>query len=185
MEVWPLPLVVILTLCVVSPCCGLEAMAKNVTVAQLLPMSSYHGGLATYNAKNFGAEGNGTNDDTKVRIQFLNRLLGWCSNLFLSLLSRSNYVVIDRYLGVGVQALMAAWKAACGASGTVTLLIPPGTYYIGPTKFHGPCKASAITFLLQASSCAVIILQCKHDTTGKKGSHFICLCRGRSRRRRI
>ncbi|SPT20046.1 unnamed protein product [Triticum aestivum] len=113
MEVWPLPLVVILTLCVVSPCCGLEAMAKNVTVAQLLPMSSYHGGLATYNAKNFGAEGNGTNDDTK--------------------------------------ALMAAWKAACGASGTVTLLIPPGTYYIGPTKFHGPCKASAITFLLQGT----------------------------------
>uniref|UniRef100_A0A453D0I2 Exopolygalacturonase n=1 Tax=Aegilops tauschii subsp. strangulata TaxID=200361 RepID=A0A453D0I2_AEGTS len=113
MEVWPPLLVVILMLCVVSPCCGLEAVAKNVTVAQLLPMSSYHGGLATYNAKNFGAEGNGTNDDTK--------------------------------------ALMAAWKAACGASGTVTLLIPPGTYYIGPTKFHGPCKASAITFLLQGT----------------------------------
>uniref|UniRef100_A0A453D088 Exopolygalacturonase n=1 Tax=Aegilops tauschii subsp. strangulata TaxID=200361 RepID=A0A453D088_AEGTS len=73
------------------------------------------------------------------------------SNFFLSLLSCSNYVVIDRYLGVGVQALMAAWKAACGASGTVTLLIPPGTYYIGPTKFHGPCKASAITFLLQGT----------------------------------
>uniref|UniRef100_R7W869 Exopolygalacturonase n=1 Tax=Aegilops tauschii TaxID=37682 RepID=R7W869_AEGTA len=83
MEVWPPLLVVILMLCVVSPCCGLEAVAKNVTVAQLLPMSSYHGGLATYNAKNFGAEGNGTNDDTK--------------------------------------ALMAAWKAACGASGTGTL----------------------------------------------------------------
>ncbi|EMS57903.1 Exopolygalacturonase [Triticum urartu] len=76
MEVWPPLLVVIFTLYVVSPCCGLEAVAKNVTVAQLLPISSYHGGLATYNAKNFGAEGNGTNDDTKVRIQFLNRLLG-------------------------------------------------------------------------------------------------------------
>ncbi|KAM3370332.1 hypothetical protein ACQJBY_017935 [Aegilops geniculata] len=113
MEVWPPLLVVVFTLCVVSPCCGLEAVAKNVTVEQLLPMSSHHGGLATYNAKNFGAEGNGTNDDTK--------------------------------------ALMAAWKAACGASGTVTLLIPPGTYYIGPTKFHGPCKASAITFLLQGT----------------------------------
>ncbi|KAF7003761.1 hypothetical protein CFC21_019049 [Triticum aestivum] len=113
MEVWPPLLVVIFTLYVVSPCCGLEAVAKNVTVAQLLPISSYHGGLATYNAKNFGAEGNGTNDDTK--------------------------------------ALMAAWKAACGAYGTVTLLIPPGTYYIGPTKFHGPCKASAITFLLQGT----------------------------------
>lgn len=113
MEVWPPLLVVILAFCVVSLCCGLEAVAENVTVAQLLPMSSYHGGLATYNAKNFGAEGNGTNDDTK--------------------------------------ALMAAWKAACGASGTVTLLIPPGTYYIGPTQFHGPCKASAITFLLQGT----------------------------------
>lgn len=113
MEVWPPLLVVIPALYVVFLCCGLEAVAENVTVAQLLPMLSYHGGLATYNAKNFGAEGNGTNDDTK--------------------------------------ALMAAWKAACGASGTVTLLIPPGTYYIGPTQFHGPCKASAITFLLQGT----------------------------------
>jgi hypothetical protein len=47
---------------------------------------------------------------------------------------------------------MAAWKVACGAAGTVTLTIPPGTYYIGPTQFHGPCKASALTFMLQASS---------------------------------
>ncbi|KAK1692131.1 hypothetical protein QYE76_008828 [Lolium multiflorum] len=44
---------------------------------------------------------------------------------------------------------MAAWKVACGASGTVTLMILLGTYYIGPTQFHGPRKASALTFLLQ------------------------------------
>ncbi|EEC83382.1 hypothetical protein OsI_28797 [Oryza sativa Indica Group] len=29
-------------------------------------------------------------------------------------------------------ALMTAWKAACAATGAVTLVLPPGTYYIGP-----------------------------------------------------
>ena len=53
------------------------------------------------------------------------------------------------------QPLMAAWKAACAAAGAVTLVLPPGTYYIGPVQFHGPCyKATTITFLLQASSCS-------------------------------
>ncbi|KAM0911426.1 hypothetical protein ACQ4PT_013500 [Festuca glaucescens] len=88
-------LVVFLALCVVS----VVAAAENVTVGQL---SSYHGGGATYNAKSYGAKGDGANDDTKV--------------------------------------LMAAWKVACGAAGTVTLMIPPGTYYIGPTQFHGPAR---------------------------------------------
>ncbi|KAM0915496.1 hypothetical protein ACQ4PT_010811 [Festuca glaucescens] len=110
MEVRPRLLVVVVALLYVA---SLVAAAENVTVGQLLPSSSYHGGVATYNAKNYGAKGNGANDDTK--------------------------------------ALMAAWKVACEASGTVTLMIPPGTYYIGPTQFHGPCKASALTFLLQGT----------------------------------
>uniref|UniRef100_A0ACD5X5M1 Uncharacterized protein n=1 Tax=Avena sativa TaxID=4498 RepID=A0ACD5X5M1_AVESA len=102
-------MVVVVALYVAS----LVTAAENMTAAQLLPKPSYHGGATTYNAKNYGAMGNGANDDTK--------------------------------------ALMAAWKVACGASGTVTLMIPPGTYYIGPTQFHGPCKASALTFLLQGT----------------------------------
>ncbi|KAM0915494.1 hypothetical protein ACQ4PT_010809 [Festuca glaucescens] len=105
----PRLLVVVVALYVAS----LVAAAENVTVGQLLPTSSYHRGAATYNAKNYGAKGNGANDDTK--------------------------------------ALMAAWKVACEASGTVTLMILPGTYYIGPTQFHGPCKASTLTFLLQGT----------------------------------
>jgi galacturan 1,4-alpha-galacturonidase len=46
---------------------------------------------------------------------------------------------------------MAAWKAACGSAGAATMVVPPGTYYIGPVQFHGPCKASTLTFQLQAS----------------------------------
>ncbi|KAF5947086.1 hypothetical protein HYC85_017314 [Camellia sinensis] len=38
------------------------------------------------------------------------------------------------------KAFMAAWKKACGFSGTVILLIPKGTYLIGPIKFTGPCE---------------------------------------------
>ncbi|BAF23470.1 exopolygalacturonase [Oryza sativa Japonica Group] len=50
------------------------------------------------------------------------------------------------------KALMTAWKAACAATGAVTLVLPPGTYYIGPVQFHGPCsKATTMTFLMQGT----------------------------------
>uniref|UniRef100_A0A453M847 Exopolygalacturonase n=1 Tax=Aegilops tauschii subsp. strangulata TaxID=200361 RepID=A0A453M847_AEGTS len=50
-----------------------------------------------------------------------------------------------------MQALMAAWKVACAAAGAVTLQVPAGVYYMGPAQFHGPCKASSLTFLLQGT----------------------------------
>ncbi|CAL4978543.1 unnamed protein product [Urochloa decumbens] len=59
--------------------------------------------------------------------------------------SKGNGVVDD------TKPLMSAWKAACAAAGAVTLVVPAGTYYIGPVQFHGPCKASTLTFQLQAS----------------------------------
>lgn len=65
------------------------------------------------NVKNYGAHGNGVNDDTKL--------------------------------------LMAAWKAACGSAGAVTMVVTPRTYYIGPVQFHDPCKASTLTFQLQGT----------------------------------
>ncbi|KAM3279345.1 hypothetical protein ACQJBY_046591 [Aegilops geniculata] len=49
------------------------------------------------------------------------------------------------------KALMAAWKVACAAAGAVTLQVPAGVYYMGPAQFHGPCKASSLTFLLQGT----------------------------------
>ncbi|CAO2175766.1 unnamed protein product [Urochloa humidicola] len=57
--------------------------------------------------------------------------------------SKGNGVVDD------TKSLMSAWKAACAAAGVVTLVVPAGTYYIGPVQFHGPCKASTLTFQLQ------------------------------------
>jgi galacturan 1,4-alpha-galacturonidase len=45
-----------------------------------------------------------------------------------------------------LQPLMAAWKAACGSAGAVTMVVAPRTYYIGPVQFHDPCKASTLTF---------------------------------------
>ncbi|KAF0924540.1 hypothetical protein E2562_010180 [Oryza meyeriana var. granulata] len=87
-------------------CAAVASAAANSSVG-------YHGN-PTFNVKNYGAEGNGANDDTK--------------------------------------ALMSAWKAACAAAGAVTLVLPSGTYYIGPVQFHGPCsKASTITFLMQGT----------------------------------
>lgn len=34
---------------------------------------------------------------------------------------------------------MNAWRAACSSSGDASLVIPQGTYYLGPVKFTGPC----------------------------------------------
>ncbi|KAF3341755.1 exopolygalacturonase [Carex littledalei] len=50
------------------------------------------------------------------------------------------------------QAFMKAWKAACASSGDVTVVIPQGTYYLGPVKFTGPCKnVHTITVNLQGT----------------------------------
>ncbi|CAL4886203.1 unnamed protein product [Urochloa decumbens] len=59
--------------------------------------------------------------------------------------SKGNGVVDD------TKPLMLAWRAACAAAGAVTLVVPAGTYYIGPVQFHGPCKASTLTFQLQGT----------------------------------
>ncbi|XP_020086093.1 uncharacterized protein LOC109708688 [Ananas comosus] len=37
-------------------------------------------------------------------------------------------------------AFLAAWKAACNFDGTSRLLIPNGTFNLGPVEFRGPCK---------------------------------------------
>lgn len=45
---------------------------------------------------------------------------------------------------------MAAWKAACSFAGGVKLLIPKGTYLVGPVKFDGPCRnVSSITVSME------------------------------------
>ncbi|KAG8087087.1 hypothetical protein GUJ93_ZPchr0010g10139 [Zizania palustris] len=99
--------VAICTAAAVGPAAA-SSSSSAVTTA-----GSYHGN-PTFNAKSYGAKGNGANDDTKP--------------------------------------LMSAWKAACTAAGAVTLVIPPGTYYIGPVQFHGPCtKATSVTVLLQGT----------------------------------
>ncbi|KAK6253175.1 hypothetical protein QUC31_014895 [Theobroma cacao] len=44
------------------------------------------------------------------------------------------------------KAFRAAWKKACQATGEVDLVIPRGTYLVGPVKFAGPCtNVSKIT----------------------------------------
>ncbi|KAK6918764.1 Glycoside hydrolase, family 28 [Dillenia turbinata] len=39
------------------------------------------------------------------------------------------------------QALLTAWKAACNSTTASTILIPTGTYMLGPVKLEGLCKA--------------------------------------------
>ncbi|KAG2583052.1 hypothetical protein PVAP13_6KG145600 [Panicum virgatum] len=89
----------------------MEARLALVVVALLA--SAPAGGANIFNAKNYGAKGNGVVDDSKP--------------------------------------LMTTWKTACGTAGAVTVVVPAGIYHIGPVQFHGPCKASTITFQLQGT----------------------------------
>ncbi|KAK9937350.1 hypothetical protein M0R45_014147 [Rubus argutus] len=38
------------------------------------------------------------------------------------------------------KAFTAAWKEACQSKGRVHLIIPRGTYMVGPLRFSGPCQ---------------------------------------------
>ncbi|CBI37725.3 unnamed protein product, partial [Vitis vinifera] len=51
------------------------------------------------------------------------------------------------------RAFTAAWKEACASTGKVKLLIPKGTYMIGPITFAGPCNSvSSLTGYLKATT---------------------------------
>ncbi|KAF7084121.1 hypothetical protein CFC21_087805 [Triticum aestivum] len=42
------------------------------------------------------------------------------------------------------QAVMKAWKNACGATGTQKIVIPPGNFLVGALELSGPCTSSII-----------------------------------------
>ncbi|KAF8675554.1 hypothetical protein HU200_047620 [Digitaria exilis] len=126
----------------------MEARLALVVAVALFLVSVPSGGATVVNVNSYGAKGNGVNDDTKVGAFLLPSSV--------SDLVRSNSVLLTFSDPMPPQALMTAWKAACGAAGAVTMVVPPGTYYIGPVQFHGPCKASTLTFQLQASRLPVV-----------------------------
>ncbi|CAO2210654.1 unnamed protein product [Urochloa humidicola] len=78
-------------------------------------------------------------------------LLASASAAAATVLNVKNYGAKGNGVVDDTKPLMSAWKAACAAAGAVTLVVPAGTYYIGPVQFHGPCKASALTFQLQGT----------------------------------
>ncbi|KAJ0988123.1 hypothetical protein J5N97_006479 [Dioscorea zingiberensis] len=50
------------------------------------------------------------------------------------------------------KAFLDAWRAACGAAGSVKLIVPPGTYFLGPVRFIGPCKnVKTLTMQMQGT----------------------------------
>ncbi|KAK3421216.1 hypothetical protein EUGRSUZ_H05001 [Eucalyptus grandis] len=51
------------------------------------------------------------------------------------------------------KAFEAAWNEACRSTGRVNLLIPKGTYLLGPVRFAGPCTdVSSLTGHVKAST---------------------------------
>lgn len=51
-------------------------------------------------------------------------------------------------------ALLNAWKDACNAVGGSKLVIPKGTYMLGPVKFSGPCQGPMIIQAMGATFLA-------------------------------
>ncbi|KAJ4839196.1 hypothetical protein Tsubulata_023145 [Turnera subulata] len=47
-----------------------------------------------------------------------------------------------------VEAFMQTWIAACGSSAPAKVVVPAGTFLLGPAVFQGPCKVP-ITFEVQ------------------------------------
>jgi polygalacturonase len=52
------------------------------------------------------------------------------------------------------KAFTNAFQAACASKGRSSLLVPPGTYQLGPIKFGGPCPCSHITFDIKGTLVA-------------------------------
>lgn len=46
-------------------------------------------------------------------------------------------------MGLQLQAFFHAFQAACQHEGKARLLIPRGTFVVGPVTFMGPCKNTA------------------------------------------
>ncbi|CAL4967836.1 unnamed protein product [Urochloa decumbens] len=108
----------------------MEARSALVVVALLASVSAAAANV--FNVKNYGSKGNGVVDDTKVR-----GTVGWESHFFLSfsssvILELCSSPALIRQQRHRLQPLMLAWRAACAAAGAVTLVVPAGTYYIGP-----------------------------------------------------
>ena len=111
--------------------------------------------LGTFDVRSYGVRADGRNDDSQV-IQF--------SQFTRNIISSSailNVFVVDPCSCL-VQAFMAAWTAACSSIGSsVKVVIPAGTYLVGPTRFYGPCKTvQSIRVEMRASvSCEIFARQ--------------------------
>ncbi|MBA0562060.1 hypothetical protein Golob_007138, partial [Gossypium lobatum] len=89
--------------------------------AQLLPYNNQRTSHF-FNVKTFGAQADGLTDDTKV--------------LFPSL----SFSIQTPAYHLQYLAFLSAWNKACQATGEVDIMIPKGTYLVGPLKFAGPCE---------------------------------------------
>lgn len=111
----------------------------------------------TFNVLHYGARANGFSDDSKVAPLCFGRscINHSVSHQMLYDLFFFFFLVFNRFVpclpvSVTMQAFMAAWKAACAASGNVKLHIPRRKYLVGPVKFDGPCRnVHSITVYMQ------------------------------------
>lgn len=52
------------------------------------------------------------------------------------------------------QSFLKAWSAACSSSHPATIHVPGGRFLISQASFHGPCRNTAIKFLIDGAIVA-------------------------------
>jgi len=91
---------------------------------------------------------------------------------FISLLSTTNalYNVLD--FGArpdgrtdSAQSFLRAWTAACSSSDPATIQVPSGKFLVSMVKFNGPCRNTAIKFLINGVIIAPSIYARGGDTS--------------------
>nr|KJB47162.1 hypothetical protein B456_008G013400 [Gossypium raimondii] len=114
-------------------------------------LGSQHGQLLPYNnqrtshffnVKTFGAQADGLTDDTKVLFPSLSFSIQTPAYhlQYLVCYFIFPFIILFNLLHSSFQAFLSAWNKACQATGEVDIMIPKGTYLVGPLKFAGPCE---------------------------------------------
>lgn len=59
---------------------------------------------------------------------------------------------VDYTLNEKIQGFLKTWAAACASQGQAKIVVPKGSYLLGPIHFEGPCKGvTSLVFDLEGT----------------------------------
>ncbi|KAJ4966878.1 hypothetical protein NE237_018727 [Protea cynaroides] len=118
--------------------------------------------VPVFNVINYGGKADGRTDISQQSVvldSIQQQLYGANKNVSVSLKQNDgvSYVYTEKSCNCVEfmnQALTNAWKDACGSKVGSTVLIPKGTYFMGPVLLVGPCRTASIEFRIEGTVVA-------------------------------